>query len=159
MKADSANEQVGVLTRREIEARILKPFFESVCREIGEEKARALLRNVVLDAARASGNAMREQVASDDLNAFASQWEPWFRGGALEIDELKRTEDAWHFNVTRCRYAELYKGLGMAELGGTLSCNRDAALIEGFSDEVELERKQTIMEGASHCDFRYRRKS
>ena len=36
-----------------------------------------------------------------------------------------------------------------------LSCNRDFALIEGFNPTVKLERTQTIMEGATHCDFRY----
>jgi hypothetical protein len=37
-----------------------------------------------------------------------------------------------------------------------LSCNRDSALIEGFNPEVNLTRTQTLMQGASHCDFRYR---
>jgi hypothetical protein len=29
-------------------------------------------------------------------------------------------------------------------------------LAEGYSDPVRLDRTQTIMQGASHCDFRYR---
>jgi hypothetical protein len=36
-----------------------------------------------------------------------------------------------------------------------LSCNRDAALIDGFNPAVTLTRTQTIMQGASCCDFRY----
>ena len=44
----------------------------------------------------------------------------------------------------------------IAELGDVLSCQRDAALIEGFNPDVTLTRTQTIMQGASHCDFRYR---
>ena len=57
--------------------------------------------------------------------------------------------------VIRCRYAEMYRALGVPELGALLSCNRDAALIEGFNPEVTFERTQTLMQGASHCDFRY----
>lgn len=57
--------------------------------------------------------------------------------------------------VTRCRYAEMYRALGIPELGETLSCSRDAALIEGFNPEVEFTRSQTIMQGAACCDFRY----
>ena len=60
------------------------------------------------------------------------------------------------FNVTRCRYAELYRALGIAHLGAKLSCNRDFALIEGFNPKASLERQQTIMAGASCCTFRYR---
>jgi pyruvate dehydrogenase complex dehydrogenase (E1) component len=158
MKPDTLSEEVGVLKRREIEARILKPFFEAVAAEVGRERAEALLAKVIEEAAREAGRAMRLRAIADDLEAFAGQWEPWFRGGALEIEERERTPERWRFDVTRCRYAELYRELGMAELGKTLSCNRDAALIEGFADDVELTRTQTIMEGARCCDFDYRRK-
>ena len=43
------------------------------------------------------------------------------------------TDVAFSFNVTRCRYAELYKKLGIRELGFALSCARDFALIKGFT--------------------------
>ena len=154
---DTLNEQVGVLKRREIEARILKPFMAALAERFGEAEVRVVLAEVVRATARGSGAAMREGAAAGDLTRFAEAWEPWFRGGALEINELERTPDSWTFNVTRCRYAELYRSLGMAELGATLSCNRDAALIEGFDPEVTFERTQTLMEGANHCNFRYRK--
>ncbi len=157
MTPDTLNEQVGVLTRREIEARILKPFFEAVAAELGEVKARELLARTVVQEAHRVGAAMRERAEGDGLEAFAAQWEPWFRGGALEIEELTRTDVEWRFNVTRCHYAELYRALGMAELGAVLSCNRDAALIEGYAADVTLERTQTLMQGANHCDFHYRK--
>ncbi len=47
--------------------------------------------------------------------------------------------------------------LGVPELGAILSCNRDAASIAGFNPDVALTRTQTLMGGASHCDFRYAR--
>jgi hypothetical protein len=31
----------------------------------------------------------------------------------------------------------------------------DFAMAEGSGDGVQLARTQTIMQGASHCDFRY----
>jgi hypothetical protein len=31
-------------------------------------------------------------------------------------------------------------------------------MVEGFSRDISLTRTQTIMQGASHCDFRYERK-
>ena len=62
----------------------------------------------------------------------------------------------FHFNVTQCRYAEMYRELGLGELGAILSCQRDAAFCEGYHPALKLARTQTLMQGASHCDFRYR---
>ena len=151
---DTLSEQVGVLTRREIKARTLKPFIAALSERFDRAHIEGILAEVVREAARENGAAMRAQ--SGHLTRFAAAWEPWFRGGALEIDELERTSERWSFNVTRCRYAELYRSLGMSDLGATLSCNRDAALIEGFDPDVSFKRTRTLMAGASHCDFRYR---
>ena len=46
--------------------------------------------------------------------------------------------------------------MGLGEIGHLLSCNRDASFIEGYAPGVAMTRTQTIMQGASHCDFRYR---
>ena len=70
---------------------------------------------------------------------------------------VKSTETEFHFNVVRCRYSEMYRELGLAELGAVLSCNRDGAFCEGYDPKLKLERTQTLMGGASHCDFRYTR--
>ena len=48
--------------------------------------------------------------------------------------------------------------MGLGDIGDLLSCNRDGDFCIGYNPEMELERTQTIMKGASHCDFRYRMK-
>jgi len=53
----------------------------------------------------------------------------------------------------------MYRRLGLTDLGPILSCSRDSAMIEGFNPSIALTRTQTLMEGATHCDFRYRRRS
>ena len=78
--------------------------------------------------------------------------------GALELEVLTHSADTYDFNVTRCRYAEFYEEMGANELGLILSCSRDFALAGGISNRLELIRTQTIMQGASHCDFRLRLK-
>jgi hypothetical protein len=50
----------------------------------------------------------------------------------------------------------MYREIGMADLGGIFSCGRDGALSTGFNPRIKLSRTQTIMEGASHCDFHYK---
>ena len=68
-------------------------------------------------------------------------------------------DDRLDFNVRRCRYAEFYKELGLADLGYLMHCNRDHAMIEGLNPDLKLTRTQTVMEGASHCDFRFTKKT
>ncbi len=153
---DRLNTQLGVLTRREVEARILKPLIEALCAEFGEQQVLDLVQTTIVQIAREQGRQLREQASTSDLQAFAATLADWQRDDALRIETLKSTDTEFHFNVTHCRYADMYRSLGMAELGSILSCQRDYALIQGFNTEVTLERTQTIMEGATHCDFRYR---
>ena len=68
---------------------------------------------------------------------------------------LEKTADTFNFNVKRCRYAETYREMGLGKLGAILSCNRDGAFCTGYDRKLKLTRTQTIMGGASHCDFRY----
>ena len=65
--------------------------------------------------------------------------------------------DAFDIDVTGCRYAEFYAELGEPELGFLLVCSADFSMAEGFGADIRLTRTQTIMQGASHCDFRYQR--
>jgi hypothetical protein len=80
----------------------------------------------------------------------------WTAEDALTIDILEQTEQSLDFNVTRCRYAEMYRDMGISELGSVLSCDRDGNFCKGYNPRLTLERTQTIMRGASCCDFRYR---
>lgn len=152
---DDLNRRIGVLTRRETEARILAPLIDALGAEFGRERVLEVLRATIIDIARQQGAAMAQQTGDDDLGAFADTLPAWQQDDAMRIETLRQDEEAFHFNVTRCRYAEMYRALGIPELGALLSCNRDFALIEGFNPDVQLERTQTIMQGAPHCDFRY----
>jgi predicted ArsR family transcriptional regulator len=149
---------VGVLTRREIEARILAPVIDALGKEFGRERVIEIVAEVVRSIARDQGRAMAASRVDRSLVGFAATLEPWTRDDAMRIEVRAHDADALAFDVTRCRFAEMYRALGIPELGAVLSCNRDAALIEGFADDVELTRTQTIMEGAACCDFRYARR-
>jgi L-2-amino-thiazoline-4-carboxylic acid hydrolase-like protein len=73
----------------------------------------------------------------------------------LDYEVVKQTPDAFEVNVTGCRYAKFYKEIGAPGLGFLLTCSADFSHAEGFGADVQLVRTQTIMQGASHCDFRY----
>jgi hypothetical protein len=155
LSPDTLNE-IGVLKRREIEARILAPLINAFAAEIGRERVIEIAKRVVVDIARQQGRGLADQVGGNSLSHFVSGKDPWVKGDALQIEVLESTQTTYHFNVTRCRYAEMYRALGIPELGSVLSCGRDYALGEGFNPGLKLTRTQTIMEGAPFCDFRYR---
>lgn len=147
---------IGVLKRREIEARILAPIITALSARFDREEVIATVRETIIALAQTQGSELAKGCGGCSLQDFEGTLQYWTKDDALEIEVVERTPTAFGFNVTRCRYAELYQQLGIAELGAVLSCNRDYALIEGFNADVQLTRTQTIMGGASHCDFRYR---
>ena len=146
---------IGVLKRREIEARILKPMLEALGNEFGRDRVFAIAQQVIVTIAREQGAALAAQVGGCSLAQFAGALDDWQKGDAYRLDVLEQNDRQFSFNVTRCRYAEMYRSLGIPELGRLMSCNRDFSLVEGFSPTIKLTRTQTIMEGADHCDFRF----
>lgn len=153
------NEPEATLThlqRRKIEGNVLIPMVHAFQEAFGVERANEVARRVILDLARQDGRRWAEQYG-DDLEALESVAGVWSGGGSLELEMLEAGEDHLSFNVTRCRYAEFYKEQGLPELGYIFHCNRDFAMVEGFNPALGLTRTQTIMQGASHCDFRFRR--
>ncbi|MGY9074984.1 MAG: L-2-amino-thiazoline-4-carboxylic acid hydrolase [Acidimicrobiales bacterium] len=151
---DTLND-IGVLKRREIEARIVAPLIQRLGEEFGHDKVTELAREVVVAVAQEQGGQLAEAMGGNDLSFFANSMDNWTKGGALETEVVEQTNTVFAFNVTRCQYAEMYKALGIPELGALFSCNRDGTMVEGFNPEITFTRTQTIMGGASHCDFVY----
>ena len=150
-------EGLSMLEKRTIEAEILKEVYETLKESHGEEVARRTItesvRRSAIEQARAFAAAAP---GGTSLKAFEDVMPLWTKGGALEIEVKEQSDTTFTFNVVRCRYAETYKAMGLGEIGHLLSCNRDGAFCEGYDPKLKLERTQTIMQGASHCDFKYR---
>jgi hypothetical protein len=153
---DAEKPRLPLLERREIEARIVGPLIRAFAEEVGRERALEIVGEVIRELARAGGAELARSLGERTLEAFARSLDRWRENGALEIEVLEQSPERLSFNVTRCRYAEMYRALGLADLGGSLSCQRDFALAEGFNPAIELTRTQTIMGGAPFCDFRFR---
>lgn len=148
---------VSILQQAKIQAQVLVPLAKALQAELGEERANALLRRVLGDLYRRYGEAFWRAKRESGLgSAMASAFVAYARDDALDYEVVEQSRDSFDIDVTRCRYAEFYKELGEPELGFLLVCSADFALAEGFGTDVELARTQTIMQGASHCDFRYR---
>ena len=150
------NNDMPILRRREIEARVIKPIYEEMVEAFGEEAAHVVLSRAIKGDAIAHGkNCAESQVGDNDIASFAGLFKLWTAEEALTIDLLEETNHVLSFNVTRCRYAEMYDKMGISEIGTVLSCGRDGNFCKGYNTDLTLERSQTIMRGASFCDFRY----
>ena len=156
LPTDDLNAKIGVLTRRDVEARILAPVIEALGESFGRDEVLAVVQSTIVKIAREQGADLSKLLGNNSLQHFSETLQYWTRDDALKIEVVEETEDVLSFNVTRCRYAELYDSLGIRDIGTIFSCARDFALVEGFNPDVTLTRTQTIMEGAPFCDFRYR---
>lgn len=140
--------------RRETEVRILIPFLKALYEEFGKEKILYILEKTIKEIAKTQGEELSKEYGNN-IDAFLDTLKFWTKDDALEIDILEKSDLKLSFNVTRCKYAEMYSALGISDLGAVLSCNRDASLIKGFNPKATLDRKKTIMSGSKCCTFRY----
>ena len=147
---------IPVIEQAKIQAKALVPLIKELQAQLGEERANSIVRKALGDLYRSYGEKWWRKRESEDLGSnMAAAWEGFAAGDALDYDVIRQTPDAYEVNVTGCRYAEFYKKLGVPELGFLLACSSDFPMVEGYGAGVQLKRTQTIMLGASHCDFRY----
>lgn len=145
------------LTKRRLQAQVIGPIFAEMVAEIGEEKAAAILDKAIRKAAIAEGREFAGKAPGGvtSMADFIKLYDLWTADGALEMKVLQANDERFDFDITRCRYAETYKEMGLGKIGHLLSCNRDGTFCEGYDPNITLERRQTIMQGAKCCTFRY----
>jgi fumarate reductase iron-sulfur subunit len=187
--------KVGLLARREIEARVAGPLIKAFFEEFGEEKARPVVEKVVSALGEQTGaDLAKRSTGGNGVEDFAREYifkgsrplgedpksgilphggyplletsgsgcpvpgergERYFsEGDAIGFLLYERSPDRLSLDVVRCLFADMYRELGLPQLGYLLSCGRDFALIKGFNPEMNLKRTKTLMEGGCCCDFR-----
>jgi hypothetical protein len=147
---------IPLIERVKIQAQVLVPLVKTLQAELGEERANVIVRKALGDLYRKYGEQWwRTQGARDFAQKMASTFDMFAAGDALDYEVVKQAPDAFEVNVTGCRYAKFYNEIGAPELGFLLTCSADFRFAEGFGTDVQLTRTQTIMQGASHCDFRF----
>ena len=149
---------VPIIEQAKIQAQVLVPLVKALQAELGEERANAFVRKALGDTYRRYGEEFRRRKNEKHLGSImGSAFAAYARGKALDYRVIDQSQDTFEFDVTGCRYADFYKELGEPELGFLLVCSADFPTAEGIGPDIELTRTQTIMQGANHCDFRYKR--
>lgn len=150
---------IAMIDQRRIEAELVRDFYATLCKFMPKQAAQDIIRDAIAASAIRQGQAYAQAVGhTPDLTDFASHSGAWDANDALDREVLHTAPERLEYNITRCEYAAMYKEMGLSEIGHLLSCNRDASFCTGYSEDMELTRTQTIMEGAEYCDFRYRMK-
>ena len=150
--------RVPLIEQVKIQAQILVPLVKALQVELGRERKHDLVRRTLGDIYRRYGQEF--QGRKDEANVghlMASAFATYARGGALDYELREQSHNGVEIAVTRCQYAAFFKEIGEPELGFLLVCSADFPLAEGMDPDLKLTRSQTIMQGASSCDFHYKR--
>src|SRR5579872_5072639 len=104
-----------ILTQRRIEAAFAKGVYEEMKAELGEETAKRILSSAVIKLAKQAAAGMAKDAPGGvaSLDSFRAIQPRWTAEDALRIEVVESNEHAFHFNVVRCRYAEMYRAMGL----------------------------------------------
>lgn len=140
---------------------MLVPVIRALQERFGTEAVNEVVGTAIRELARSQGAALRERNPIDTVVQLRSRLTSGpISEGSLTVEVVDPGNDVeWGFDVQHCQFVDMYASLGASDLGFLLSCNRDFASFEGMAPGLEFDRTQTRMEGASHCDFRYRQPS
>jgi hypothetical protein len=148
---------ISLIAQREIEARLAAAMVAEYAQTLGRARARAIAGAAVEKMAREAGAALYRRTGTNTLSDLAGvARDIWARDGALTIEFIEVGPRDLRFDVTRCRYAEMYAAMDAGDLGYYFSCGRDAAFARGYNPRICMTRTQTIMQGAAYCDFHFR---
>ena len=149
---------VPVIEQAKIQAQVLVPLIKALQAELGAERANVLVRKALGETYRRYGDEFWRTKNEKNLGkTMTSAFNTYAAANALDYTVIEQSPDAFAIDVTACRYADFYRELGEPELGFLLVCSADFDTADGFDQDIKLARTQTIMQGASHCDFRYKR--
>jgi len=135
-----------------IQSRVVIPIIRELEKEIGKERAHALIGRAIANA----------YVDYRELKGFKENSHPrveqeFDNGFPIEREVIDDTEETYGYNIAYCEFAEYFRAIGEPEIGVLMTCSVDHAAEELIRPEWDFERTQTRMQGAPHCDFRWQK--
>jgi len=150
----STRTDIPLVDRVRIQAEVLVPLMHELRTELGEQRTNDLLRRTLSPMFREVGRRYFETAGHQPIEAMQAQAADSAAGDAVAFD-MRPNGEVMEADVTRCQYAQFFQELGEPELGFLFVCSSDFGIF-GEIEGVEMTRTQTIMQGATHCDFRFR---
>ena len=149
---------ITMLDKVKIQAQVLVPVMRALRAELGRDKADALVKGALRDWSKGLFAEIGKDIEGSPYRKFTTMNTALADVTMQEVsfDMHRRDKQALEFDITSCRFAEFFRALGEPELGALLICHVDADIAEAGGDEVSFSRTQTLMQGASCCNFRYK---
>jgi len=153
----SEDSHVSLYNRITIMAQTLVPVVRVLRKEIGQERADEIISEALKEVGRGWGEAISSLEGSGLAERMTQGLAGFREDNALDFSILRQEDDAYDFDVTRCRYAQFMEDIGAKDLGPLLICDLDNAMADVL--DLTLERKETIMTDKPRCSFRFRSKA
>ena len=145
------SEKPTALDAVKIQARAVIPIVRALERELGKERAHSIVGRAI-----AESHAEWQAKAVSARNSHPREVEVNIEEQLpIETEVVEDTDSTFAINMTRCRFAEYFRAIGAADVGALLTCGVDFATEAVLRPDWEFRRSQTLMGGASHCDFRW----
>ena len=140
----------SIFSAVKIQSRVVIPIIRELKKEIGKERAHALI-------GRAIANAYVDyrELKGFEENSHPRMEQEFDNGFPVEREVIDDTEETYGYNITGCEFAEYFRSIGEPEIGALMTCGVDYAAEELIRPEWDFERTQTRMQGAPHCEFRW----
>jgi hypothetical protein len=150
--------EVSLLDKTRMQAQVLLPVLRALRAELGKERADAVVKQALRDWSKQLFAAIADGIEGSPRRKWAAIQKVFGETSGREVAfEIRHHDEAaLDIDVTRCRFAEFFRALGEPELGALLICAADFDIAAIGAGTVDLERAQTIMQGAPSCTFRYR---
>jgi len=149
-------QPVSQISRRLIEAELYGELYGTITEQFGKEKALQVITENLQKSARKAGQTFAASVTKPNLEHFSTVVEIWKKGNAIEVSNISINDNELTVKVTRCRYQESYREMGLPEeLCTLLSCSRDEPFAKGYSDKLSMVRETTLAEGGDCCPFKF----
>src|SRR5215216_6023676 len=118
LRPEAPMTDLTLLERRRLEAGVLVPVIRAMQAEFGEERVNEVVGQTIRDIARQQGEATRAAGNVDTMGALADRFQNGvLREGSLIVDIVENDDAHFGFNVTRCKFMEMYEEMGARDLG------------------------------------------
>lgn len=149
---------VSLLDKTRIQAQVLVPVLRALRAELGKDRADDIVKQALRAWSRRLFAAIADGIEGSPRRKWADLQKAFgeVSGREVEFEIRRHDEAALDIDITRCRFADFFRALGEPELGALLICAADFDIVAVAEGAVDLDRAQTLMQGAASCMFRYR---
>ena len=141
-----------VLDAVRIQSRVVIPIVKALEKEIGQERAHRIVGEAITGAYVEHRERRGYEVNSHPRTELDSGMD-----FPVEREVVSDSETDYGHNITGCQFADFFRFIGEPEIGALMTCGVDFAAEALIRPDWDFKRTQTRMQGASHCDFRWRK--